>query len=151
MVGRQGLPCVAVLRPGPGGAGAGGAEPLAAAVPFQGELIPSENLRAKLPPAFHQERRFWRFLETLPEVPPALKNAPTGFLDGQAAILAGVVPTAVPVLAAYANAGGDRRAPEPERDMVPNLGTLGGDLPPCIAALVEHGAQPTLGSWTRTP
>ena len=123
---------------------------LRAAVPFQGELIPGENLRAKLPPAFHQERRFWAFfLETLPEVPPALKNAPTGFLDGQAAILAGVVPTAVPVLAAYANAGGDRRAPEPERDMVPNLGTLGGDLPPCIAALVEHGAQPTLGSWDK--
>lgn len=123
---------------------------LRAAVPFQGELIPGENLRAKLPPAFHQERRFWAFfLETLPEVPPALKNAPTGFLDGQAAILAGVVPTAVPVLAAYANANGEQRERAAESDMEPDLAKLGGDLPPCIAALVEHGAQPALGSWDK--
>ena len=35
---------------------------LKAAVPFTGETIPGENQRAKLPPAFHQERRFWRAL-----------------------------------------------------------------------------------------
>lgn len=123
---------------------------LRAAVPFQGETIPGENQRAKLPPAFHQEARFWAFwFDTLPDTPPALENAPTGFLDSQAGILAGVVPTAVPVLAAYANAGGDRREPEPEPDMEPDLGKLGGDLPPCIRALVEHGAQTALGSWDK--
>lgn len=125
---------------------------LRAAVPFLGETIPGENQRAKLPPAFHQAARFWAFwFDTLPDVPPALENPPTGFLDSQASILAGVVPTAVPVLAAYANAGGgaDRREPEPEPDMVPDLGKLGGDLPPCLSALVAHGAQTALGSWDK--
>ena len=123
---------------------------LRAAVPFTGELIPGELCRAKVPPAFHQEKRFWAFFfETLPDTAPALESLPTGFLDAQAGILAGVVPTAVPVLAAYANAGGERREPEPEQDMVPDLGKLGGDLAPCISALVEHGAQPALGSWDK--
>lgn len=125
---------------------------LRAAVPFLGETIPGENARAKLPPAFHQEARFWAFwLDTLPDVPPALKNPPAGFLDAQAGLLAGVVPTAVPVLATYAHAGvgADRREPEPEQDMVPDLATLGGALPPCIRALVEHGAQTALGSWDK--
>jgi hypothetical protein len=58
----------------------------------------------------HQEKRFWAFFfETLPDTAPALESLPTGFLEAQAGILAGVVPTAVPVLVAYANAGGDRR------------------------------------------
>ncbi len=123
---------------------------LQAAVPFQGETIPGENQRAKLPPAFHQERRFWAFwFDTLPDTPPALASLPTGFLDAQAAILAGVVPTAVPVLAAYANAGGERREPEPENDMEPDLAKLGGTLAPCIQALSEHGARAELGSWDK--
>lgn len=123
---------------------------LRAAVPFQGETIPGENQRAKLPPAFHQEARKWAFwFDTLPNTPPALENAPTGFLDGQAGILAGVVPSPVATLAAYANAGGDRREPEPEPDMEPDLGKLGGDLSPCIRALAEHGAQTALGSWDK--
>lgn len=124
---------------------------LRAAVPFAGETIPGENARAKLPPAFHQEARKWAFwFDTLPELPPALETAPTGFLDAQAGILAGVVPAPVATLAAYANAGkpGDRE-PEPEQDMVPALDKLGGDLPPCIRALVEHGAQTALGSWDK--
>ena len=120
------------------------------AVPFQGELIPGELTRAKIPPALHQERRFWAFwFDTLPDTAPTLENAPTGFLDAQAGILAGVVPTAVPVLVAYANAGGDRTEPQPETDMVPNLDALGGELPACIAALVDQGAQPLLGSWDK--
>ena len=122
---------------------------LRAAVPFQGETIPGENQRAKLPPAFHQQARKWAFwFDTLPDTPPALENAPEGFLDAQAAILAGVVPTAVPMLAAYANAGGDRE-PEPEPDMVPDLDKLGGELPPCIRALIERGAQTALGGWDK--
>lgn len=123
---------------------------LQAAVPFKGELIPGDLVRAKVPPAFHQVKRFWAFFfETLPDTAPALESLPAGFLEAQAAILAGVVPTAVPVLANYANAGGDRREPEPETDMVPDLGKLGGDLAPCIAALVERGAQPALGGWDK--
>ena len=123
---------------------------LRAAVPFQGETIPGENQRAKLPPAFHQEARFWAFwFDTLPDVPPALETLPTGFLDGQAAILAGVVPSPVATLTAYAAAGGAGREPEPEPAMVPDLGKLGGDLPPCIRALVERGAQTALGSWDK--
>ena len=123
---------------------------LQAAVPFTGELIPGELRRAKAPPAFHQEKRFWAFFfETLPHTAPALETLPTGFLEAQAGILAGVVPTAVPVLSAYANAGGDRREPEPEADMVPDLGKLGGDLAPCMAALVERGAQTALGGWDK--
>jgi len=123
---------------------------LQAAVPFQGELIPGDLTRAKVPPALHQEKRFWAFwFATLPDTAPALESLPTGFLDAQTAILAGVVPTAVPVLSAYANAGGDRREPEPETDMQPDLGKLGGDLAPCIAALVERGAQPALGAWDK--
>lgn len=125
---------------------------LRAAVPFQGETIPGENQRAKLPPAFHQEARFWAFwFDTLPDLPPALENAPTGFLDGQAAILAGVVPTPVATLAAYANAGRAEpdREPAPEVDMVPDLDKLGDALPPCIRALVERGAQTALGSWDK--
>lgn len=123
---------------------------LRAAVPFHGETIPGENARAKLPPAFHQEARKWAFwFDTLPDVPPALETPPTGFLDKQAGILAGVVPSPVATLAAYANAGGDRREPEPEADMVPDLGKLGGDLPPCLSALVAHGAQTALGSWDK--
>jgi replicative DNA helicase len=123
---------------------------LKAAVPFQGEIIPGELTRAKVPPAYHQEKRFWAFFfETLPDTAPALESRPTGFLDGQAGILAGVVPTAVPVLVAYANAGGERREPEPETDMVPDLGKLGSDLAPCITALVERGAQTALGSWDK--
>ena len=124
---------------------------LRAAVPFQGETIPGENARAKLPPAFHQEARKWAFwLDTLPDVPPALENSPTGFFDAQAGILAGVVPTPVAPLAAYANAGaGAGREPEPEQDMVPGLGKLGGDLSPCLSALVAHGAQTALGSWDK--
>ena len=40
---------------------------LRAAIPFHGELIPGEAQRAKLPPAFHQERGFWAFwFDTLP-------------------------------------------------------------------------------------
>ena len=124
---------------------------LKAAVPFTGELIPGDLVRAKVPPAFHQVKRFWAFFfETLPNTAPALEKPPTGFLEAQAAILAGVVPTAVPVLVAYVNAGGDRKEPEPEKDMVPDLGKLGGgDLAPCISALVERGAQPALGSWDK--
>jgi replicative DNA helicase len=123
---------------------------LQAAVPFTGELIPGDAPRAKVPPALHQEKRFWAFFfETLPDTAPALESLPTGFLEAQAGILAGVVPTAVPVLVAYANAGGDRREPEPEQDMVPDLGKLGGDLAPCMAALVERGAQSALGGWDK--
>ena len=123
---------------------------LRAAVPFHGETIPGELTRAKVPPAYHQVKRFWAFFfETLPDVPPALENLPTGFLEAQAGILAGVVPSPVATLAAYANAGGAGREPEPEQDMVPDLGKLGGDLPPCIRALVEHGAQTALGSWDK--
>ncbi len=124
---------------------------LRAAVPFQGETIPGENQRAKLPPAFHQQARKWAFwFDTLPDIPPALENAPEGFLDAQAGILAAVVPSSVATLAAYANAGGaDRREPEAEPDMVPDLAALGGDLSPCIRALVERGAQTALGSWDK--
>ncbi|MFZ1642716.1 MAG: DnaB-like helicase C-terminal domain-containing protein [Candidatus Contendobacter sp.] len=125
---------------------------LRAAVPFTGETIPGENQRAKLPPAFHQERRLWAFwFETLPDVPPAMRRATTAFLDAQAAILAGVVPSTVATLAAYANAGkatGDRE-PEPEAAMVPDLGKLGGDLSPCIRALAGRGAQTALGAWDK--
>lgn len=123
---------------------------LKAAVPFTGELIPGDLVRAKVPPALHQEKRFWAFFfETLPHTAPALEKLPTGFLDAQAAILAGVVPTAVTMLSAYATAGGERPEPEPEKDMVPDLGKLGGDLAPCISALVERGAQPALGGWDK--
>lgn len=123
---------------------------LQAAVPFTGEIIPGDLTRAKVPPAYHQEKRFWAFFfETLPDTAPALEKPPTGFLEAQAGILAGVVPTAVPVLVAYANAGGDRAEPEPETDMVPDLGKLGSDLAPCISALVERGAQAALGSWDK--
>ena len=123
---------------------------LKAAVPFQGELIPGDLTRAKVPPALHQEKRLWAFFfETLPETAPAMESLPMGFLDGQAAILAGVVPSAVPVLAAYANAGGEQREPQPETDMVPDLAKLGSDLAPCISALVEQGAQIALGSWDK--
>ena len=123
---------------------------LKAAVPFTGEIIPGDLTRAKVPPAYHQEKRFWAFFfETLPDTAPALEKLPTGFLEAQAGILAGVVPTPVPVLSAYANAGGDRREPEAETDMVPDLGKLGGDLAPCISALVERGAQAALGSWDK--
>ena len=34
---------------------------LKAAVPFTGEIIPGDLTRAKVPPAFHQEKRFWAF------------------------------------------------------------------------------------------
>ena len=123
---------------------------LQAAVPFQGETIPGENQRAKLPPAFHQERRLWAFwFDTLPDTPPALESLPTGFLDGQAGILAGVVPTAVPLLAAYANAGGEQRERAADTDMVPDLAKLGGTLAPCIQALSERGARAELGSWDK--
>jgi len=124
---------------------------LKAAVPFQGELIPGDLMRVKVPPAMHQERRLWAFfLEPLPEHPPELKTAPTGFLDSQAGILAKVVPTPVARLSAYANAGGERREPQPESDMQPDLAKLGGHLAPCIAALVEQGAKPELGSsWDK--
>jgi replicative DNA helicase len=123
---------------------------LKAAVPFTGELIPGDLTRAKVPPAFHQEKRFWAFFfETLPDTAPALESLPTGFLDGQAGILAGVAPSPVSALVTYANAGGDRREPEPENDMVPDLGKLGGELAPCMAALVAHGAQTALGGWDK--
>lgn len=123
---------------------------LKAAIPFQGELIPGDLTRAKIPPAFHQERRLWAFFfETLPDTAPALENVPTGFLDGQAAILAGIVPTAVPVLADYANAGGEQREPQPEPAMIPDLAKLGSALAPCLVALAEQGAQTTLGSWDK--
>ena len=125
-------------------------ERLAAAVPFQGERIPGNGPRAKLPPAFHQERRFWAFwFDTLPDTPPALENAPTGFLDAQAAILAAVVPTPVAKLAAYANAGGGQRERAAESDMEPDLAKLNGALAPCIQALCDNGAQPALGSWDK--
>ena len=123
---------------------------LQAAVPFTGELIPGDLTRAKVPPAFHQEKRFWAFFfETLPETAPALESLPTGFLDAQASILAGVTPSPIAALVNYANAGGDRREPEPETSMVPDLGKLGNDLAPCVAALVERGAQSALGGWDK--
>ena len=123
---------------------------LKSAVPFQGELIPGDLTRAKVPPAFHQEKRLWAFFfETLPDTAPALESLPTGFLDGQAGILESVVPSPLPALVNYANAGGDRREPEAETDMVPDLGKLDGRLPPCIQALVERGAAPALGGWDK--
>ena len=139
------------FEPAPAGLARAVLKRLKAAVPFTGELIPGDLVRAKVPPAFHQVKRFWAFFfETLPNTAPALEKPPTGFLEAQAAILAGVVPTAVPVLVAYVNAGGERREPEPEKDMVPDLGKLGGgDLAPCISALVERGAQPALGGWDK--
>ena len=139
------------FEPAPAGLARAVLKRLKAAVPFTGELIPGDLVRAKVPPAFHQVKRFWAFFfETLPDTAPALEKPPTGFLEAQAAILAGVVPTAVPVLVAYVNAGGERREPEPEKDMVPDLGKLGGgDLAPCISALVERGAQPALGGWDK--
>ena len=123
---------------------------LQAAVPFTGELIPGDLTRAKVPPAFHQEKRFWAFFfETLPDTAPALEKLPTGFLDGQAGILAGVAPSPIAALVNYANAGGERREPEPEADMVPDLGKLGSDLAPCLSALMERGAQTALGGWDK--
>ena len=123
---------------------------LKAAVPFKGETIPGENLRAKLPPAFHQERRLWAFFfDTLPDTAPALEKPPTGFLDAQTAILAGVTPSPVAALAIYANAGGEQRHRAAEQDMQPDLTKLGGGLAPCISALVESGAQATLGTWDK--
>ena len=149
--GRKGCHVWLFFEPAPAGVVRAVLARLRAAVPFRGETIPGENRRAKLPPALHQEARFWAFwFDTPPELPPALENPPAGFLDSQAGILAGVVPTAVTTLAAYANAGkpGDRE-PEPEADMVPALDKLGGALPPCIQALVEHGAQTALGAWDK--
>ena len=47
---------------------------LKAAVPFTGEIIPGDLTRAKVPPALHQEKRFWAFFfETLPDPPRRLK------------------------------------------------------------------------------
>ena len=124
---------------------------LQAAVPFQGELIPGDLVRAKLPPALHQVARKWAFFfDTLPSTPPALEKPPTGFLDGQAGILAGVTPTAVPTLAAYANAGQEQRERAAESDLVPDLAKLNGERPPCIAAFLHQGAKPELGSsWDK--
>lgn len=138
------------FEPAPAGLATAVLKRLQAAVPFTGELIPGDLTRAKVPPALHQQARKWAFFfETLPDTAPALEKLPTGFLEAQAGILAGVVPTAVPVLANYANAGGERREPEPEKDMVPDLDKLGQNLAPCISALVERGAQPALGSWDK--
>lgn len=123
---------------------------LKAAVPFTGEIIPGDLTRAKVPPALHQQARKWAFwFDALPDTAPALERLPKGFLEAQAGILAGVVPSPITALANYANAGGDRREPEPETDMVPDLGKLGSDLAPCLTALVERGAQTALGGWDK--
>lgn len=125
---------------------------LRAAVAYQGETIPGENARVKLAPARHQVRGLWAlWLDTLPETPPELENAPTGFLEAQAAILSRVVPSPVGVLERFArtNATQTQRPRAAETAMEPDLATLDGALPPCVAALLDHGAQSALGTWDK--
>lgn len=142
---------------------------LKAAVPFQGETIPGDNVRAKLPPARHQVAKRWAFwFDTLPNVAPSMENPPTGFLGVQAAILEAVTPTPLDRLEAFVGEPEQQtaHAPEdneilfdlssvgetthaPEDDMAPDLGQLGEILSPCMAALVEHGAQTALGTWDK--
>lgn len=123
---------------------------LRAAVAFQGEAIPGDVARVKLPPAFHQTAHLWAFwLDTLPDTPPRLTEASTGFLDVQAALLARVVPSPVAALERYAGETATQRQNAPESDMEPALAKLAGALPPCIAALTERGAQTTLGTWDK--
>ena len=79
---------------------------LRVAVPFDGDSIPGDVGRVKLPPGRHQVAKNWAFwLDPLPDYPPSLENASVGFLDAQAAILAQVSPTPRAVLENYA---GDR-------------------------------------------
>ena len=123
---------------------------LKAAVPFDGDLIPGENVRAKLPPAFHQTAHLWAFwLDTLPDAPPTLANAPTGFLDAQAVMLATVTPSPIAALQRYACENTTQRKHNAPESMEPHLAKLAGELPPCIAALTERGAQTTLGTWDK--
>ena len=123
---------------------------LKGAVPFHGETIPGDLTRAKLPPAFHQEKRFWAFwFDTLPDTPPALESLPTDFLEAQAALLASVVPTPLAPLVTYAHAGAEPPERQTESDLTPNLAALQGNLAPCITALLEHGAQTSLGAWDK--
>ncbi|CAK0767192.1 replicative DNA helicase [Gammaproteobacteria bacterium] len=123
---------------------------LKAAVPFDGETIPGDNVRAKLPPARHQVVQRWAFwFDTLPNVAPNLENPPTGFLGAQAAILEVVTPTPLDRLEAFV--GEPEQQPEhaPADDMAPDLGKLGNELAPCMVALMKQGAQPALGTWDK--
>lgn len=125
---------------------------LRAAVAYQGETIPGENARVKLAPARHQVRGLWAlWLDTLPETPPELENASTGFLEAQAAILSRVVPSPVGALERFAgaNATQTQRPRAAETAMEPDLAALAGALSPCIAALLDHGAQSALGTWDK--
>jgi len=142
---------------------------LKAVVPFAGDLIPGDNVRAKLPPARHQVAKRWAFwFDTLPDVAPSMENPPTGFLGAQAAILEAVTPTPLDRLEAFvgettqqtAHAPADNETlgdlssvgetpHAPENDMAPDLGQLGEFLSPCMSALVERGAQTALGTWDK--
>ena len=122
---------------------------LRAAVPFDGEAIPGDAGRVKLPPGRHQVVQKWAFwLDPLPSTPPDLENAPTGFLGAQEAILAGVTPTPRAGLERYAGMVPVSNN-APMGDMDPDLGKLGGNLAPCMAALLDHGAHPALGTWDK--
>lgn len=122
---------------------------LRAAVPFKGEAIPGDVARVKLPPAMHQTAQRWAlWLDPLPDVPPDLAAASTGFLEAQAAILASVTVTPRATLERYAGQS-QGAAHAPADEMAPDLGQLGATLAPCISALVGGGAQAALGAWDK--
>lgn len=114
------------------------------AVPHQGELVPLDVQRVKLPPAWHREGRAWAAFYRPGEAIPRLTNQTpaAGFLDAQAALLAELQHTPANVLAAYALSGQEAKQTTDPESTRPHLERLGGKLPPCIRALIEHGPSP---------
>ena len=150
--GSKGLSYVAILRPGPGSPGARGAGEAAGGGRLsRAKRSPATWPASNCPPPCIRRRVCWAlWLDTLPDTPPALDNAPTGFLDAQAAHSRAVTPSPVAVLERFAGTATQTQRPNaPENELEPALDKLAGALPSCIAALVDAGAQTTLGTWDK--
>ena len=120
-------------------------------VPHQGELAPLDVPRVKLPPAWHRVGRAWAAFYRPGDPIPRLtdQTPPTGFLDGQAAILGEMRPTPANVLAAFALSGQEAKQTTDPEATRPYLERLGGMLAPCIAALLERGPSPGQGTFDK--
>lgn len=151
--GRKGFHVVLFSEPVPEATMVTALQRLRAVAPaFKGELIPGEKPQVKLAPGFHQVARSWAYYFPVDrtEEPRALADLPDGFWKREADLLATVQPTPRNVLAAYAQPSANREQPHtPEVDLVPHLDRLGGQLPPCLDALLQQGGHVQLGTWNQ--
>lgn len=121
------------------------------AVPFNGDLIPGDNYRVKLPPCFHQKAQRVSYFLGDGEMPEFMESVDQlkAILPDQLEIMKSIQPLDADILMALSRNLGFDEKPTDYSKFEPNLRSLSKDskFPPCMDAFLKKGGAEALGTF----